>query len=118
MLKELNKLWMNARCQAAAWRRWYRKLPHNRVRRTRIRDDRGRPIGYGAAVPIPEPKLPSCFCRQVELPSGRIELFVSDEGIEAAYRVARYPKICEDEVKPLLIAEEDIRRLYGRLWRK
>lgn len=112
MLRELNKVWFAARRQAAAWRRWHAKLPHNRVRRTRIRDARGRVIGYGAATPIPEPQLINGFWRKRELPSGRVELTACDHGIETAYRLARYPKPTADEVTPLGISESDIRELY------
>jgi hypothetical protein len=112
MLKELNKLWMQARRRAAAWRRWARKLPHNRVRRPRLRDARGRPIGYGPPQPLPEPPLSACFCQKVTLPSGQIEIVLSDAGIEAAYRLARHPKSTAEEVPPLPIADKEIRRMY------
>src|SRR5438132_2596615 len=112
MLKELNKLWAKAQHQAAVWRRWSRKLPHNRVRRPRLRDELGRPIGHGPPEPVPEPPLPACFCRKVELPSGRLEVIVSDGGIEAAYRLARHPKATAEEVVPLPIAADEIRRQY------
>ncbi len=113
-LKELNRLWQRAQHAAAAWRRWYRKLPHNRVRRPHIRDAAGRRIGYGPAVPVPEPALPSCFCRKVHLPSGRLEVVLADEGVEAAYRLARYPKPTPEEVVPLPRTEEKICAMYEK----
>jgi hypothetical protein len=112
MLKELNKLWEKARHQRAVWQRWYRKLPHNRVLRPRLRDEFGRRIGYGPPVPVPEPELDPRFCRKVALPSGRLEVRLSDGWIEAAYRQARYPKRMPEEVEPLPVAEEEIRRLW------
>jgi hypothetical protein len=112
MLKELNKLWFGARRQAAAWKRWQRKLPHNRVRRPRIRDDRGRVIGYGPPTPLPEPQFHPAFCRRVALPSGATELLVDDAGIEAAYRLARHPKATKEDVAKFPLAEDEIRRLY------
>src|SRR5687768_4663929 len=99
MLKELNRLWLAAQRQAAAWRRWNRKLPHNRVCRPRIRDDAGRVVGYGQPVPVPEPILDSPFCRKVELPSGRIDATLTDHRIEAAYRLARRPRPTMEELE-------------------
>jgi hypothetical protein len=113
MLKELNKLWNKAQRQKGAWQRWYRKLPHNRVRRARIRDLQGRTIGYGPPVLLPEPVLHSGFCRKVELPSGRTEILLCDGGIVAAYRLARYPRQRPEEVEALPLAEQDIRQRYA-----
>jgi hypothetical protein len=112
MLKELNKLWTTALRQAAAWRRWNRKLPHNRVSRQRIRDEAGRVIGYSPASPVPEPMLTSPFCRKVQLPSGRMDVFVTDRGIEAAYRLARCPRNSAGEVGSLPVTEEAVRRMF------
>jgi len=115
MLKELNKLWFQARRQAAAWRRWNRKLPHNRVRRSRIRDAQGRVIGYGPPTPLAEPQLHSGFCRMVTLPSGKVDVIASDHEIEAAYRLARYPRSRPEDVVPLPITEAEIVRMYKEL---
>jgi hypothetical protein len=112
MLKELNKLWLKTRRQAAAWQRWHRKRPQNRVRRPRLRDERGRPIGYGPPESVPEPPTTVCFCRKVELPSSRFELFLSGGAVEIAYRLARRPKAMAEEVEPLPISEGEVRRLY------
>jgi hypothetical protein len=112
MLKELNRLWVAAQRQAAAWRRWDRKLPHNRVRRPRVRDAAGRPIGYGPPVPVPEPALGSPFCRKVELPSGRADVVLKDCAIEAACRLARRPRPTAAEVEPLPLAEDKVRQMF------
>jgi hypothetical protein len=112
MLKELNKLWLKARRRATAWKRWHRKLPHNRVRRARLRDEQGRPIGHGPPEPLPEPALPASFCRKVQLPSGRWEVFLSGGAVEIAYRLARRPRPTAEAVQPLPILEEEVRRLY------
>jgi hypothetical protein len=112
MLKELNKLWERSRRQAAAWQRWYRKLPHNRVRRERVRDEQGRPIGYGPPTALPEPELSAYFCRKVELPSGRFEAVLSGGEVEAAYRLARQPRQTPANVVPLPIAEDDVRKWF------
>jgi hypothetical protein len=114
MLKELNKLWLKAQRQAAAWRRWYRKLPHNRTRRPRLRDEHGWLIGYGPPEPMPEPELHPCFCEKVELPSGRFEVRLSGGRVEAAYRLARYPRRAPEEVVPLPMAAEEVRRRYAK----
>jgi hypothetical protein len=114
MLKELNQLRQQALRQKAAWTRWNRKLPHNRVRKPKIRDETGRPIGDGPPIPVPEPELSSRFCRKVQLPSGRFEIALLDPGIEAAYRLARYPRSSAEEVKPLPVTEEEIQALHQR----
>jgi hypothetical protein len=113
-LKELYRHWRKAQHAAAVWRRWYRKLPHNRVRRQCLRDAAGRRIGHGPPIPVPEPALPAFTCRKVELPSGRFEVFLADEDVEAAYRLARYPKPTAEEVVPLPLTEEKIRALYEK----
>jgi hypothetical protein len=112
MLKEINKRNQAALRRAAAWRRWARKLPHNRVSRPVLRNERGQRIGYGPATPIPEPPIDPCFCRMVELPSGRVELAFAEKRIEAAYRLARHPKATEAEVVPLPLTEAEVLKLY------
>jgi len=118
MLKELNRLWLRSRYQAASWRRWHRKLPHNRIRRRRIRDETGRTIGYSEPEPLLEPALPVAFCRKVELPSGRVELVLDDARVESAYRHARYPSPTADSVKPLPMSETTIHELFEKYCRQ
>jgi hypothetical protein len=117
MFKELNRLWVRGQHEAAAWRRWHRKLPQNRVRRERLRDAAGRVIGYGPPTPVPEPSLSSPFCRLVELPSSKVDLFVDDRGIEGAYCQARRPCATADDVKPLPVGEDEVRRLFEEFCR-
>jgi hypothetical protein len=114
MLKDLNKLWQKALRQRAAWERWSRKLPHNRVRRSVVRDHDGNVIEQLPPVPVPEPALSAPFCRKVVLPSGKVIVQLEDRGIEAAYRLARYPKATAETVMPLLISEEEVRELHCR----
>ena len=75
----------------------------------------GRVIGHGPPTPLPEPALPPAFVRKVTLPSGQVDVVVSDEHVEAAYRLARYPKPIAAEVTPLPLAEAEIRRRYETL---
>ena len=112
MLKELNRLWVRARHEAAAWRRWHRKLPHNRVRRERVRDAAGRVVGHGPPRPVPEPRLTSPFGRPVELPSGAADVVLDDRGVAAAYRLARRPCPTAAEVRPLPVSGEEVRRMF------
>lgn len=118
MLKELNRRLLLARRRKAAWERWQRKRPHNRVWRPRLRDDSGRVIGHGPPTPLPEPELPALFCRKIELPSGRREVVLSHSVIEMAYRMARYPKASPEEVEALPIREEKVRALYEECCRE
>lgn len=110
----MNQAWLLALKERAAWQRWSRKLPHNRVRRPRIRNERGQTIGYGPRVPVPEPELSTVFCQKVQLPSGRVDVVLAETGISAAYRQSRYPKPTEAEVEPLPISEEEVRALCAR----
>ena len=115
MLKEINKRYQAALRWAAAWRRWARKLPHNRVSRPVLRHERGQRIGYGPATPIPEPQVDPCFCRKVELRSDDVLLEqypFTEKRIEAAYRQARHPKATECEVVPLPLTEAEVLKLY------
>src|SRR5262249_46788165 len=114
MLKELNKRLLRARKQKAAWERWARQMPDNRVRRPRL-TEAGRLIGYGPPEPMPEPALDPCFLRKATLPSGRCVVVLDDGGIEAAYRQARYPVPTPEELRHLLMDEKEVRRRYEAL---
>jgi hypothetical protein len=126
LLKELNCLHERALRQFAAWRRWQRKMPHNRVIRRRIVDAHGRKVSSEIIGPMPEPPLTLLFCvrRSVRtfwsadgkpLKEGRIveEMQFEGHGIADAYRAARRPMPSADEVKPLSLTEEDVRRLMA-----
>lgn len=115
MLKELNKRVTAARSQCATWKRWSRKLPHNRVARPRIRNGSGQVVGYGDPVPIPEPGLPAPFCAKVvNRWTGIEQAAVVDPGIEAAYRLARRPVATAADVHPLGVPEGVIRAAYEK----
>jgi hypothetical protein len=115
--RELRTLWravLAQRKQAAAWRRWSAKLPHNRVKRERLRDASGRAVGYGPPVPVPEPPLPAVACRLVTRPSGKVEVELAGPCGEAlrrlqeAYRLARRPRPTGAEVEPLPVTAEEV----------
>jgi hypothetical protein len=122
--RELRSLWravLVRRRQVAAWRRWSAKLPHNRVKRERLRDANGRVVGYGAAVPVPEPPLPPpsqnvVACRRVTRPSGKVEVELAGpcgaalRRLQEAYRLARRPKPTAAEVEPLPVTAEEVRQ--------
>src|SRR4051794_10141915 len=112
MLKELNKRLFRARAQKAAWERWARKMPHNRVRRPRLTNGAGQLIGHGPPEPMPEPPLNPCFLRKATLPSGRCVVVLDDGGIEAAYRQARHPAATAEELRHPLMDEKEVRRRY------
>jgi hypothetical protein len=124
LLKELNRLCEKEQRQHAAWHRWQRKLPHNRVIRRTVRDEAGNKVGVEVAGPWPEPPIGKLFClrKQVRtrwgedgrpLPTGRLVTTVAfdDRGVPDAYRAARHPKAAAEEVEPLRLRAEDIRQL-------
>ncbi len=96
-LKEINKFLTKARHQKAAWERWDRKMPHNRVIRRKLRDSQGRAVGYAAPEPMPEPELDSVFCHKQTGPRHQwtkeevttVSLVYAE--MENYYREARYP---------------------------
>jgi hypothetical protein len=115
MLKALNQGVLRARRQKAAWERWARKMPHNRVRRPVLRDADGQFAGFGPTEPLPEPIVHSLFCKKVTLPSGKVSVELVEQDVEAAYRQARQPLPTAQEVLPLLIPEEKVARLYRQI---
>jgi hypothetical protein len=126
LLKKLHGLYQQALRRYAAWQRWQRKRPHNRVLRRRIRDARGRTIGKEVIGPWPEPPLPGPFCVRRRVltqrdPDGRPlkdprlveEVIFDDLGVGEGYRAARRPAPTEAEVKPLRLTAEAIRHLLS-----
>jgi hypothetical protein len=113
-LRALWRLVLARRRQVAAWRRWTAKLPHNRVRREVVRDESGRRVGYGEAVPVPEPRLPAVACRAVTRPSGRVEVELAGPSgaalrrLQEAYRLARRPRPTAAEVEPLPVTAAEV----------
>jgi hypothetical protein len=113
-MRALWRLVLVRRRQVAAWRRWAAKLPHNRVKRERLRDDEGSVVGYGPPVPVPEPSLPGVACRKVTRPSGRVEVELTGPAgadlrrLQQAYRLARRAKPSPEEVEPLPVTATEI----------
>lgn len=126
-LRKLNEMYQKALSAAAAWERWERKAPHNRILREKMRDEQGRVCGrkpilddQGEPVKLPEPKLCPLFCRKVIRKAfdwRKLEYYdrefveVVDHGIPAAARNARTPRSREEDVKPLGISLEQIDQL-------
>lgn len=118
-LRRLNVLRCRSRVAGATWRRWDRKLPHNRIVRRTVHDSAGRPIrrepvldGAGQTIPIPEPRRPIApfFIR----PAGKSFDVEVATLIEADYRNARYPKSSAEQVVPLALTEGQIDEQIAR----
>jgi hypothetical protein len=124
LLKALNRLCEQAQRQYAAWQRWRRKAPHNRVLRRAVVDDGGNKVGTEVVGPSSEPVLPPLFCfrRQVwtnwsedgrPLKAARLvdSVEFDDHGIEETYHRARRPVATEQQVERLPLSAEEVRRL-------
>ncbi len=85
-IKLLHKHYWIAKKKIAAWERWWRKLPHNRVIR--------KPNGLVLAKPLPmaEPVVPAIYRKLVLQP------------IVVAYQQARHPQPTPETVTPMLIS--------------
>jgi hypothetical protein len=114
-LKALNFLYLEALRRAAAWQRWHRKEPHNRVSR---RKD-------GSRTPLPEPPLSPLFSKKVQMITNfwkgkfvkeghvyeRVE--TTDHGVREAYDSTR-PVASAAEVRPLPLSVDVINELFER----
>src|SRR5258708_7722439 len=104
LLKALHRLCDQARRQCAAWRRWRRKRPHNRILRRAVIDEQGNKVGGEVVGPRPEPELTPLFCHRRQVltswsedgrplkearPAETVEF--DDHGIPEAYAAARRP---------------------------
>ncbi len=89
-------------------------MPHNRVRREKVRDAAGRVVGYGPPAPVSEPPLPSAACRRVTRPPGRVEVDLAGpfgtalRRLQEAYRLARQPRPTPGEVAPLPVTAAEV----------
>jgi hypothetical protein len=124
LLKWLNGQYQKALRGYAAWKRWSRKQPQNRVIRRRLVDAQGRLVGREVVGPRPEPPLCQLFCRREPVVSHRsadgpcvredvrIErVTMTHEDLPAAYRAARTPWASPGLVPPRVYSAEAIREL-------
>jgi hypothetical protein len=118
-LKKLNALYLRAVRELAAWRRWSRKQPQNRMRRQKVVDSQGRQVGWETAGPWPQPCLCPVFCQREKVirhwspgtsrASREVELVgLRHSWIPDAYRAARTPAASPEQVVPLPITAEEI----------
>lgn len=130
-LKFLNLVYLRAVLLAHAWERWKRKDPQNRVRRCRIRNEKGQTIGYTDPVPIPEPPICPVFSRRVQetrfvdkkgnhFKDGFLDekVMTDDPQIATDYSAARRPMPEPGAVRPLRssLAEIDDWFEKARAW--
>lgn len=106
-LRFLNGVHAKALHLEAAWERWNRKAPWNRIQKRYIRDEKGVKIGKeivldanGKPAEWKEPQLCPFFDRE------------DAQMILAASRQARMPQPTPEQVQPLLFSDEEIDRLY------
>lgn len=105
-IRRLRYLWFKTIQRFAAWERWARKLPHNRIQRQTLRKD-GKPIGRrevyvdGKPVYIPEPRVPEFM---LETLWNRKK--VGHAWVEEMYRAAKHP---QSEAPPIF-SEVDLQR--------
>lgn len=127
-LKALNMDFDKALHQKAAWERWDRKEPQNRVMRARLKDSTGKVVGYAAPIPLPEPELSSIFLKKVVKKvqwskkggyhkDGIEETFVELDKLPIFedYWKSRYPVAGEEGVSPLSLKLDEIEELHKKL---
>ena len=129
-LKELNKIFVDALHKKAAWERWERKEPRNRIGRQRLRDSEGKVVGYGIPVPINEPALNDLLEKQMYLSDvdrngrynsvkgkptpierGRVSFVYQADLIAQEYKYARMPQPSEKGVRQMKLSPDTIDRL-------
>ncbi len=126
-LKQLNKFCQQALRQAAAFKRWERKEPWNRVSRAKIRNSAGQVVGFQPPVPRPEPPLNSLLekvqyttrqdrsghyvKKQMEREKVQWKWICDAAAVLQDYQNARRPQPTQEAVKPLKISLEDIERM-------
>ena len=95
LLKKYHWRWIYAQ---AAWERWDRKHPDNRVIRQRVRNDEGQVIGYNTS-PRPEPKVGP---------------YISEK-VLADFDRARFPTDSPEDVDPLRLSLVEIDALVEKV---
>lgn len=132
-LKVIHKVYWQAVFAMAAWKRWDRKEPQNRVQRFQGRGPDGKRLLLPKPVPLPEPSLPPWVvklehkktvkthvgdCKQWKGPVYDLlwHTIKMDPSIYAAvadFQAARTPMI-ESQVRPLACTTEKIDALYAQ----
>jgi len=132
-LKVIHKVYWESVFRLAAWNRWNRKHPQNRVQRFAGRGPDGKRISLVPPVPLPEPKLPPFVvkldhhkvvkthvgdCKQYKGPIYDLNWQTAklDPSIFAAvddFQKARNPLV-ESQVKPLSLSPDKIDALYQK----
>ena len=126
-LKFLNLVYWKAIRMEHAWKRWKRKDPKNRVKRHRIRNEKGQTIGYEPPIPLAEPKICPVFSqivherrfvdkRGVGIKDGFLEetVVTDDFCIPTDYAAGRKPAPQTADVRPLSNTVTQINELYER----
>lgn len=131
-LKKLNKFYVDALHKKAAWERWERKKPSNRIRREKLRDSNGKAVGYGVPMPFNEPELNGLLEKQmymsdvdhngrynivkgksVPVERGRVSFVRNAELIAQEYKYARTPQPSDKGVRQLKLSVETIDSLFS-----
>jgi hypothetical protein len=116
-LKFLNIVYQRAVRQAHAWERWKRKDPHNRVRRSRVRNEKGQTIGYAEPVPIGEPAICPVFSRKVEEQRYGLQdrkMVTDGRWITTDYTAARKPVSDPGAIRSLHSTGAEIDELFAK----
>jgi hypothetical protein len=111
LLKRLNHHRYKAWVAFRHWQRWDRKLPHNRVERRWIRDEKGQKIGSEIVGPRRAPKLCPMFTTLDW--AGRVKF--CDNSIEDDYKNARTPRSSPSEVRPTALRVDEILKMLEEL---
>ena len=120
-LKVIHKVYWESVFRLAAWQRWDRKAPQNRVQRWAGKDADNKRIRVIPPVPLPEPKLTPFIVKMEHKRAAKPHDLLwhtvkIDPSIYAAlydYRNARTP-VEETQVRPLSLSPEKIDALYQK----
>ena len=109
-LKAIHKWYWQTLKDSAAWERWNRKLPKNRVIRKYTRDAAGNKVSSEIVGPQPEPRV----CPTLEREAMLYHSVPWDSKWVQDYQRARMPKATKDEVIPLIHSVDEINQMYLR----
>lgn len=97
-IKLLYKYYWRAKIASAAWNRWSRKLPKNRVVKRKIPGK-----GYEVLGPMTEPFFPKSYQKLLERP------------IIPLFQQARHPQPTKNMLKPLVVPLSQVEELLKSL---